>query len=122
MDIESDIRKYIQGLSPCERFASFDYCFNYFQEFRESEKVPEIASHENIQQSCLHLGFYLASWGMLRGSAALLTKSLKIYEPVVRFIAATDPPIWEIDVHEYDHDRIDLLLRYEKELGKRFHF
>jgi len=43
--IESNILKYIHGdqksggLKPTERYASFDYCFNYFQSFRESGTV-----------------------------------------------------------------------------------
>lgn len=122
MDIEFNINKYIygdgksKGINPYERYASFDYCFNYFQVFRDSKYISEIASKKYIQQSCLQLGFYLASWGMLRGSAALLTKSMKIYEPIMDFIAQSDITLWEIDAGSYTNENIEILLKYEKQL------
>jgi hypothetical protein len=76
-DIEANIAAFMGGRGPDERYTSFDYCFNYFQVFREQDRVKEIAALESMQLSCLHLGFYLASWGMFRGSSTLLLKSLK---------------------------------------------
>ena len=43
---------------PQERYASFDFCFNYFQGFKNK---ADIANSTNIQNSCLQLGFYLQS-------------------------------------------------------------
>ena len=62
-----------------ERYASFDYCFNYFQEKYKNGEKEKIADSKNVQLSCLQLGFYLASWGMYRGSTFLLQKSVKIF-------------------------------------------
>ena len=96
VDVEQDLHDYIdgdtnmQGVGPLERYASFDYCFNHFQSFRERGKVDQLASPEYMQLSCLQLGFYLASWGMLRGSTFLFTKSAKVYEGVVHAIAAAN--------------------------------
>lgn len=73
MNLEVNIKRYLDGVSesdgrrPDARYASFDYCFNYFQSFREARNIAALASSANLQLSCLHLGFYLASWGMLRG-------------------------------------------------------
>jgi len=123
MDIEGNILKYIhgnsssRGIGPNERYASFDYCFNYFQGFKESGTVYQIVSHENLQQSCLQLGFYLASWGMLRGSAVLLTKSMKIYEPVLKCIVDANPVIWEIDANSYTDENIEALVKFERQLN-----
>jgi hypothetical protein len=75
MDIEGHLRAYLGGREPTERYTSFDYCFNYFQLHREQSKLPELVRGEALQLSCLHLGFYLASWGMLRGKADLLKRS-----------------------------------------------
>jgi hypothetical protein len=128
MDIEGNILKYIQGnsssrgIGPTERYASFDYCFNYFQSFKESGTASQIASHENLQQSCLQLGFYLASWGMLRGSTALRTKSMKIYEPVLRYIAGANEVIWEIDANSYTNENIEALIEFESQLYSRLCF
>jgi hypothetical protein len=116
MDIEKNIALFISGQGknkgrrPDERYASFDYCFNYFQSFRKDGKMKNLSSSRDFELSCLHLGFYLASWGMLRGSSFLLEKSLKHYRPLIEGIAAFDPAIWEIDVEDYGRDSaIDLL-------------
>lgn len=89
------------GRSPDARYASFDYCFNYFQTFRESGNVSALADAENLHVSCLQLGFYLASWEMLRRSAALLQKSIRCFIPVIEIIAATEMSLWEIDADQY---------------------
>jgi hypothetical protein len=51
--------------------------------------------------ACLQLGFYLASWGMLRGSADLLRRSAKHLVPVIEAIVSSNPSLWEIDVNSY---------------------
>ena len=33
----------------------------------KTSSTADLAAPENLQMSCLQLGFYLASWGMLRG-------------------------------------------------------
>ncbi|MBI3465052.1 MAG: hypothetical protein HY000_18650 [Planctomycetes bacterium] len=116
MDLETNIKKYLEGdtdsegRKPDARYASFDYCFNYFQSFREAGDISALAKPENIQLSCLHLGFYLASWGMLRGSAELLQKSARHLVPVIGVIASADVSLWEIDAHCYSETHIQRLL------------
>ena len=51
------------------------------------------AASSNMQLSCLQLGFYLASWGMLRGSTDLLKRSVKHLAPLVEAIADAPPRI-----------------------------
>lgn len=41
------------------------------------------AARKNIDIACLHLAFYLASWGMYRGSSFLLWKDYRIHTVVV---------------------------------------
>src|SRR5882724_6433307 len=91
-----------KGRKPTERYASFDYCYNHFQSFRERGDVSSLAAKEHLAESCLHVAWYLASWGMLRGSSHLLEKSLRAYEPLIAGIAKFDPRVWEIDVNRYD--------------------
>lgn len=67
-EIISAVEKYKADSGPNERYTSFDYCYNYFLTTNDLEK--------DIERSCLTLGFYLASWGMFRGSSFLLQKSL----------------------------------------------
>lgn len=117
MNIEKNITQFIEGKGknggrhPIERYASFDYCYNYFQSFRERGCIDKIANKDNMQTSCLHLGFYLASWGMLRGSSFLLEKSIKCYEPLIINIAKFDKRIWEIDADSYTDENIKLLIK-----------
>src|SRR5690606_8902869 len=88
------------------RYASFDFCFSYFNSF---EDKLEIASEENLEKSCLQLGFYLASWGMLRASSFLIQKSLRYYIDLVRAISTTPQQAWDIDVDSYDKN-VELLI------------
>ncbi len=82
MNVEKSINQYLvgrgksKGRQPYERFSSFDYCYNHFYSFYRDNRVPELADDRNLQMSCLQLGFYLASWGMLRGSSFLIEKSV----------------------------------------------
>jgi hypothetical protein len=122
MDIKKNIQLYLQdddkneGVRPEERYASFDYCYNYFQSFREMGCPESLAASQNMQQSCLQIGFYLASWGMLRGSTFLLQKSAQFYEPLIECIAGMETPIWEIDVDSYTEDTIEILLDCERRI------
>ena len=104
-DIKQHIGKYLSETSPTDRYTSFDYCYNYF-----SNNTNEYII-ENMETSCLNLGFYLASWGMLRGSSFLLQKSVKHYEPTIKYIAKLDKSIWEIDVDSYTEDNIKKILK-----------
>jgi hypothetical protein len=126
MEIEKNIRDYIegdnntQGIKPFERYASFDYCFNHFQTFREQNKQDELVSPENLQKSCLQLGFYLASWGMLRGSSFLLGKSVKVYEPLIKTVANANPVLWDIDANCYTSENIKAILDFRKTIIQSF--
>lgn len=109
MDIEGNLRAYLDAREPTARYASFDYCFNYFQSRRDLDELSQIATGPRLELSCLHLGFYLASWGMLRGSSVLLRRSVKQYGPVVEVIAAAKPEVWDIDAHRYTAEAVAAL-------------
>ena len=118
IDIERNIKKYRRGVNPTERYASFDYCFNYFQAFRERDCISEVSDLKNIQESCLQLGFYLASWGMMRGSTVLIRKSAKYLQPLIELIASLDGEVWAIDVDNYSKDNINTLLECRGKIKK----
>ena len=61
---------------PNGRYRSWQHCYMSFYNARHVD-------HPNIDYLSLHLAFYLASWGMYRGSAFLLQKDYKIHIPVV---------------------------------------
>ena len=100
-DLKDMIAKFQNDNSPTDRYASFDYCYHYF--FKSSSEYMV----RNIERSCLTIGFYLASWGMLRGSSFLLNKSAKYYEPLVGYIAGLDKETWELDVDNYSTENIE---------------
>ncbi len=108
MDIEANVRAYLGARNPTHRYSSFDYCFNHFQGHRG--RAADLSSPEGMELSCLHLGFYLASWGMLRGSSVLLRRSIKHYSQLVETIASSPGEVWEIDAHHYTGDAIELIL------------
>ncbi len=124
MDIEKNIRAYTdgdentKGIKPLERYSSFDYCFNYFQSFREQNRLDDLASPNHIQESCLQLGFYLASWGMLRGSSFLPSKSVKVFETLIHAIVNANTVLWEIDANNYSLHNIQAILDFRKNVGQ----
>ena len=104
VDITGTIAAFRIGRDARNRYASFDYCFNHFQEAREAGDTSRLANDDRRQSSCLQLGFYLASWGMLRGSSGLLWRSAAGLVPVVKQIAKEPASIWDLDAHSYaDH-------------------
>ena len=105
------------GRYPNERYCSFDFCYNYFYSFYEKNKIREISNKENMQMSCLQLGFYLASWGMMRGSSFLLQKSVKNFSNLIKFISDQDKTLWKIDVPNYNKDKnVSILLKTKESI------
>jgi hypothetical protein len=116
MEITANITNFMNDRLPVKRYSSFDYCFNYFREFYDRDNIQAIASPTNIQLSCLQIGFYLASWGMLRGSSFLLQKSVKHYEQLISVIAEMPKVCWKIDADTYSEKTIPLLLEIHKNI------
>lgn len=76
------IRAYFeQNMSdPHGRYLSWEHCYKAFLENRDAN------DEQTINHLALHLAFYLASWGMYRGSSFLLQKDYKVHIPVVKII------------------------------------
>ncbi len=75
-DLISTIKRYSDGIFTDEfhRYKSWEICNDAFNTF------PQIDAHT------LHLAFYLASWGMYRGSSGLLQKNHLIHQKTVDLI------------------------------------
>ena len=58
------------------RYRSWEHCYKCFHDARND-------SNDDYDYLSLQLAFYLASWGMYRGSSFLLQKDYKIHVPVV---------------------------------------
>ena len=59
------------------RFRSWEHCYKSFHDARNKTTV-------DYDYLSLQLAFYLASWGMYRGSSFLLQKDYKVHETVVK--------------------------------------
>lgn len=116
VNLEANILRYLDGATPeggrkpDARYTSFDYCFNYFQSFFEADRQSELAAPQNLQSSCLQIGFYLASWGMFRGSGDLYKRSVHHYVPLIEAIATAPTELWMTDAHNYDASAIRMVL------------
>lgn len=73
MDLYSEMKE-----EENSRGRSWEHCHQYFLENKHNP--------ERIECMCLHLAFYLASWGMLRGSSFLLQKDYLVHRPVVEIL------------------------------------
>lgn len=107
-DIEIAVGEFKSKTKPDERYTSFDYCYNYFS---STENITK-----DVEKSCLMLGFYLASWGMFRGSSFLLEKSARCFKPTVHYISKLESSVWNIDVDNYSDDNIQTITEIYKDI------
>jgi hypothetical protein len=119
MQIEANLAAYLGERRPTARYSSFDYCFNYFQDQRRAG-IDGLCDGANLQLSCLHLGFYLASWGMLRGSSVLLRRSARHFVPVVEAIMAAPSVVWDVDADRYSSEEWEVLRAVARQLRAAF--
>lgn len=118
MDIIANVDAFLQTREREDGNASFDYCYNHFRSFYPNN-IQTIAQ-SNMELSCLHLGFYLASWGMYRGGAPISKKSIVIYEKVMNLISKLDwRSLWDIDINNYSDENIELLLKFRNKLREK---
>lgn len=82
------------GAATGRREWSWDFCFNYFS--ATDDPTAE------MEMSCLQLGYYLASWGMLRGSSWLFKNAHpRHYIATIEAIARHSPTVRDLDLSDY---------------------
>ena len=93
MTIQETIGAYYgQMIGDHHRYRSWEHCYRYFQTKREA-----IAADRDC--AALQLGFYLASWGMYRGSSFLLQHTYTAHLGVIATLAEPQfSPLW---AHEF---------------------
>ncbi len=92
MKLSETIRAY-QTEGEHDRYRSWEHCYRYFQ---EAGPRGLLADPKN---AALQLAFYLASWGMYRGSSFLLQFAYTIHIPLIHTIAAKRfSDLWKIDM------------------------
>ena len=83
------------------RYVSWQHCNLAFKKCKE--KINESNKECVIDYLALHLAFYLASWGMYRGSSFLLQYDYKIHERAVEHILNPEyEKLWDITIENID--------------------
>jgi len=90
------------------RYKSWEYCFNAFKTLKDNDTLA------------LHLGFYLASWGMYRGSSGMLQKDYKIHVGAIEILIKPKYEELHCVNHEVTVKDIDLILELKQELSKYY--
>jgi hypothetical protein len=93
--------------SPHSRYRSWEHCYCFFQDLNRVELA------DRRDDAALRLGFYLASWGMYRGSSFLLQHAYTVHLGVVDALADQRfAPLWEQEFgsEEDDRNRVPLVL------------
>lgn len=78
---------------PHHRYRSWEHCYEFFRKAGPSGIKAE------RKQAALQLAFYLASWGMYRGSAFLLNHAYTVHLGVVDAVASPKfARLWDRDI------------------------
>lgn len=89
------------------RYNSWENCYKYFR----SRRLNTTRTISDLD--CLHLGFYLASWGMYRGSGFLLGKSYEIHKTVIHELLDNKYKIlWNIKIEKLKKDSKEFKLLF----------
>lgn len=100
-----------------QRYRSWEHCYSYFRSYKN------LTSEEDIDLASLHLGFYLASWGMYRGSSFLLQKDYKIHKYAIAVLLEPKyHPLWNLDLDDsFNSSRLaDLIFNLKDEIIKAY--
>jgi hypothetical protein len=95
-NIYDKVLRFYRDLEEVEdhRYKSWEHCYRFFKEIKVKDEIS--SKEQNLAQ--LHLAFYLASWGMYRGSSFILQKDYTIFKEIVEIILDKDYSIlWELE-------------------------
>ena len=79
-NLSENVKKFYRSINSIEnhRYKSWEHCYQFFRRIRSKE-----INDEELDLAQLHLAFYLASWGMYRGSSFILQKDYTIFKEIV---------------------------------------
>ena len=106
-EISDNVLEFYKNIQKVEdhRYKSWEHCYNFFKEIRKSN-----LNEEKLDLAQLHLSFYLASWGMYRGSSFILQKDYTIFEKIVIEILKDDYNLlWDIKNNYKNKDQLSEL-------------
>ena len=123
-DIEGPIKSFINEIEKNgginHRYTSFDFCYNYFY----NNKGNLVG--DNLQESCLQLWAFLASWGMIVRGNELQGKSYVFLIDVIQYINK-HPEYYDLTIEDKEYTKkvlnlykgIDNALRFTKQKNKK---
>jgi hypothetical protein len=79
--ISRAVQDYIGEVDEHHRYRSWEHCYSYFRK----KTGPALAADR--EHAALQLAFYLASWGMYRGSGFLLQYAYTVHRSVIDVLA-----------------------------------
>ena len=97
---------YADAVSEHHRYRSWEYCYRFFRASRPNAILA------NREQAALQLGFYLASWGMYRGSSFLLQYAYTVHRGIIDLVAEERyDSLWNVEfgASETDSQLIPLI-------------
>jgi hypothetical protein len=100
---------------PHHRYRSWEHCCSCFQRLQSSKDL------ESIDAGALHLAFYLASWGMYRGSSQLLQKDYTVHTPIVQeLLEEKYSQLWSLDFDTLNTEapEVSLVIQLAKRLRR----
>ena len=84
------------------RGKSWEHCYAFFRDHKKFN------NDEKIDLAALHLGFFLASWGMLRGASFLLQKDYKFYISIVKILIKPKyNKLWDVNFLNESKDQVE---------------
>jgi hypothetical protein len=108
MSIHEKIQQYYSGMTDeHHRYRSWEHCYRYFHGLT-AESVAV-----NRDTAALHLGFYLASWGMCRPSGFLFQCGYTVHYGVIdRIFQPQFSSLWtrEFGISDNDVDLIAIII------------
>ena len=98
---------------------SWNHCHSIFVKLKNNPAVTKEEREKEIDLLCLHLAFFLASWGMYRGSSFLRTKDYTIHKrAIIRLLEEKYSSLWNIRAEDYTNnpEKMDLLFELSNNL------
>jgi len=96
------------------RGKSWEHCYVFFRRHKQIRNDKEL-----LDKAALHLGFFLASFGMLRASSFLIKRDYKFYLPIIEILLRDKyEQLWNVGIP--DDIQIELIFdlkhRLEEEI------
>lgn len=98
------------------RLKAWDYLWDYIQSVDE---WADLASDENIRDTALNIGFYLANWGMFRGSSELPNVNVRFFEDLTILLFKEIPvEFWNLTLKDFTPNNREALKVFDEGIRK----